>query len=624
VRFIFTATIFLILSAPCLQAQTAPQSYLFVAEPQAIEGFNINNTTGAIVAVPGSPFVNSNGPVAIAINSPATFLFSANANSTVSVFQIASSGALAEITGSPFNISDGSLPGAIAVSVDGTVLYVALGISNANQASGQLDSFTISTSGQLTELASAPAPSLAGLPALPASIIATSTTVYLAAGNVVQSYTFNQNVPTAATTTNLPSGTVSQMIGNANFLFVARTPQFSQNGFIDSLAISNSDGSLSLVATYDAGLFNPELNLALSEGYLFSNQNTYAIGTNGSLTPNSLNWENAPFVPLAASSTQPFLFEGDQAIGQGNGPLIFPLVVSSNGEVSNAEPPLNLNGVPSQIIVATGTTPATSVPAVIFEPAVVNFSPVTVGQNSVVQITIYSTGSVPLTINSLVVSGDNSFTEQSSTCSSSLAPGQTCFVYIEFAPGGASAFTGVLTLNGDVSGTVALSGTGTAAPTPPPNPPTPTPASVSVAPSAQSGTPGSQFSYAVSTAGFSGTPQISATCAIPMGSCVMNGSTLTVTTTAPSTMAALSVRWLVPLGLCLGGLLCVPRKRRELVLCVGALTFLAACGGTGSKLATATPPPTTTAGTPAGTYTVQLSAAAGSTKATATAQVVIQ
>src|SRR5580700_10750171 len=106
VRFFLTATIFLILSAPCLQAQTAPQSYLFVAEPQAIEGFNINNTTGAIVAVPGSPFVTSNGPVAIATNSSAILLFSANSNGTISVFQIASTGALTEIAGSPFNISD--------------------------------------------------------------------------------------------------------------------------------------------------------------------------------------------------------------------------------------------------------------------------------------------------------------------------------------------------------------------------------------------------------------------------------------------------------------------------------------------------------------------------------------
>jgi hypothetical protein len=151
---------------------------------------------------------------------------------------------------------------------------------------------------------------------------------------------------------------------------------------------------------------------------------------------------------------------------------------------------------------------------------------------------------------------------------------------------------------------------------------TPVP-SVSVAPSAQSGAPGSQFSYTVSTAGFSGTPQISASCSIPMGSCAVNGSTLIVTTTAPSAAAMPNTRWLIPLGLCATGLLCLSRRRRKTVLCVGALALLAACAGAGPKLATA-PSPTATAGTPAGTYTVQLSAALGSTKVTATAQLTVQ
>jgi hypothetical protein len=241
-------------------------------------------------------------------------------------------------------------------------------------------------------------------------IIASATNVYLVGGSVVQSYALNQNVPTATTTTLLPSGVVSQMAGNANFLFVARTPSASQNGYIDTLGI-NGDSSLSFVGTYDAGLFNPELNLALSEGYLFSNQNSYDISASGALTPNNLNWINSPFVPLAASSTQPFLFEGDQAIGLGNGPLIFPFVVASNGEMANAEPPLDLHGIPSQIIVATGTASATSASAVVFEPASFNFSPVTVGQTSLALLTIYSTGSVPLTISDISVTG-SAFTEQ--------------------------------------------------------------------------------------------------------------------------------------------------------------------------------------------------------------------
>jgi hypothetical protein len=108
-----------------------------------------------------------------------------------------------------------------------------------------------------------------------------------------------------------------------------------------------------------------------------------------------------------------------------------------------------------------------------------------------------------------------------------------------------------------------------------------------------------------------------------MGSCAVNGSTLIVTTTAPSAAAMPNTRWLIPLGLCATGLLCLSRRRRKTVLCVGALALLAACAGAGPKLATA-PSPTATAGTPAGTYTVQLSAALGSTKVTATAQLTVQ
>lgn len=587
---VIAAMCFLILAC-VTNAQSVPQSYLFVAEPQAIEGFSINSVTGAIVST-GPVTPDTNSPVAITTNSPATFLFSANANATISVFQIASTGILTEIANSPFNITDATQPGAIAVSNDGTTLYVALGISNANQASGQLDSFTISASGQLTESGNVSAPSQAGFPVLPASLIASATNLYLAAGSVVQSYTLNQNVPTASVATGLASGVVSQMAGNANFLFVARTPAESQNGSIDTLGI-NGDGSLSFVSTYDAGLFNPELNLALSEGYLFSNQNTYGIAANGNLTPNNLNWVNAPFVPLAASPTQPFLFEGDQAIGLGNGPLIFPFVVASNGEVSNAEPPLDLNGIPSEIIVAIGTAASTSAPAVVFEPASFNFSPVVVGQTSLAQLTIYSTGSVPLTISDISVTG-SAFTEQSSTCPSSLAPSESCFVYINFEPPAAGTFTGSLNLTGNVSGTVPLSGTGTGT--------APTqftlqtsavgPGTIQQAPSgtsfaagtsimltavpnlfalftgwsgacagsanavctfsltanttvtatfipnptvtasqpSQSGAPGSTFTFQINENGFTTKPTLTATCSIPKGGCSITGTTLTVTT----------------------------------------------------------------------------------------------
>src|SRR5580658_4022096 len=110
-------------------AQSQNQQFLFVDEPQAVEGFAINSVTGALIST-GAPMPDTNGPVALATNSPATFLFAANGNATVSVFQIATSGALTEIPGSPFTTiaGSGTLPGAIAVSADGNYLYIASSI----------------------------------------------------------------------------------------------------------------------------------------------------------------------------------------------------------------------------------------------------------------------------------------------------------------------------------------------------------------------------------------------------------------------------------------------------------------------------------------------------------------
>ena len=48
----------------------------------------------------------------------------------------------------------------------------------------------------------------------------------------------------------------------------------------------------------------------------------------------------------------------------------------------------------------------------------------------------------------------------------------------------------------------------------------------------QSGTPGSAFTFALSTSGFSTPPTLKASCAIPEGTCTISGTTLTVTTTA--------------------------------------------------------------------------------------------
>jgi len=128
--------------------------------------------------------------------------------------------------------------------------------------------------------------------------------------------------------------------------------------------------------------------------------------------------------------------------------------------------------------------------------------------------------------------------------------------------------------------------------------------------------------------GFTGT--VSLSCSVPSamtgGSCLLastslipgNTTTLTVNTTAPSTVIGLfnSPRWLVPLGGAIFAaffLLIVPTKRRRLKLAFGSLFLvllaaaLVACGGSSSSS-----PPPPSGGTPPGNYTVTVTGTSGS------------
>jgi hypothetical protein len=138
---------------------------------------------------------------------------------------------------------------------------------------------------------------------------------------------------------------------------------------------------------------------------------------------------------------------------------------------------------------------------------------------------------------------------------------------------------------------------------------------ITVTPPSQSGQPGGTFTYTVA----SSSSQLTVSCAtIPAATCSVSKGVVSVQTTAPSGSNVLGMRWLLPLGLCGLALICVPRRTRRTALCVTALTLCGACGGgSGSKLVVVT-------GTPAGTYTVAVTATTGSAQTTSNVQLVIQ
>jgi Lactonase, 7-bladed beta-propeller/Divergent InlB B-repeat domain/Abnormal spindle-like microcephaly-assoc'd, ASPM-SPD-2-Hydin len=176
----------------------------------------------------------------------------------------------------------------------------------------------------------------------------------------------------------------------------------------------------------------------------------------------------------------------------------------------------------------------------------------------------------------------------------------------------------------------------------------------------QTGAAGGSFTFPLSATGFSTTPTYTASCSIPAGSCTINGTTLVVATTSRTSMNVHQVTaWVGPssgvgngrrsgsgnaaarvsdvavadtLLAMLAGMMLVTivsargataavRLRRMAPSLAGLVAFaglalLVACGGSGGG--------TTPMGTPAGTYTVTVTATAGTQKATTIVSVTVQ
>jgi 6-phosphogluconolactonase len=119
--------------------------------PSAISAFTISAGSGALTAVPGSPFPTVSGPVGMAVDPTGKFLYVANhgsdsaPSSDISAYTInAASGALNAIQGSPFPTPSG--PEGTAVDPTGKFLYVAgpsssgVAVYSINAGSGALTS----------------------------------------------------------------------------------------------------------------------------------------------------------------------------------------------------------------------------------------------------------------------------------------------------------------------------------------------------------------------------------------------------------------------------------------------------------------------------------------------------
>jgi hypothetical protein len=273
-------------------------------------------------------------------------------------------------------------------------------------------------------------------------------------------------------------------------------------------------------------------------------------------------------------------------------------------------------------------------PALGLSPAMLSFASETVGIASAAQVvTLTNTGNEPQKITGISATGD--FAE-TNTCGASLANGSSCQISVTFMPSAAGSRTGTVAIGGSAQ-TIALSGVGVAVPDF-------TVGLASGSPGSQTVTAGTnaQFSVALAPAGsFTGTVALTCsitpaatpapTCSLSSSSVQLTGSgetvTVTVASTAPVTTASNHVASLAWTALLLGIGWLFPRKRRWLVVSVSAMVLVfgsaLGCGGGGGGSSTPSHP-TTTPGTPAGTYTATLAATSGSLSHTTTMTVVVQ
>ena len=254
-----------------------------------------------------------------------------------------------------------------------------------------------------------------------------------------------------------------------------------------------------------------------------------------------------------------------------------------------------------------------------------NFPAQTVSTKSAPQtIMLTDTGNVALSPLKITRSGD--FAE-TNNCGGSVAPGASCTISVTFSPIDAGSRSGMLTLTDNAgTQTVPLSGTGMDF-------------AITSSPTSQSVSAGQGASYSLTLApqgGFSQTVNLACTGAPSESTCTLTPSTTTlngtasatvavaVSTTAPS-LAPPQGRFLPPGMKGLGRVfwpyallwlasvlaLAVARRRRAAWLLGAGLLIVvlwSACGGGGT-----TAPPPSNPGTPAGTYTVDVTATDAST-----------
>ena len=308
-------------SRPNAVTATPSDAFVYTANFNAgnVSAFS-TSSSGALTAVPGSPFPGQPDAFAIAVDPSSKFLYIANANSTsnnISGYTINSAtGALTAMSGSPFQAGNDTR--AVAVDPTGKFLYAA------NATSNDVSAYAInSVTGVLTQITGSPFPLPSGA-SVPQSIAIDPASKFVFVGDTA-------SPDVCAFTITAATGALTVVTGSP-------FANSGENAF--SLSVDPSGRFL-----YTAG------DAAGVTGF--------SINGTGALTP----LPGSPFVTgastssVAADPSGRFLYAADGASGD----LLMLTINSSSGTLTLSRTILGRPG-PFSIALATGTAPVTYTP----------------------------------------------------------------------------------------------------------------------------------------------------------------------------------------------------------------------------------------------------------------------
>ena len=496
----FPLALFVAIASPAF-AQTQ-QQYLYGSLPvtsatSEVLAYSKNATTGGLSATSNSPLADNSQGGALAIDGQGRFLFVLNpGTSTISMFNIdQTTGNISEVSGSPFSMGPtenlsmaAKSPVCLATERSGQFLYVGYQFGNFT-GEGAVNEFQIdSINAKLLPL---PIQQTVDIRSSPIGMFTDSRGTHLYVGLGLNAATGADDGGTLVYSVDALTGQLSPVGSAGNSTIsgksIALDPQgrFFFDGWggtnfnpgtIESALISPADGT-AILGISTVTLAQNVIPLAmLVEGsgkFLYVQQNSspqaYSINqTTGALT-------------TLSSATAALNFKPGTAVADPLGPYLYSLqsdglhgfqIDPQSGGLSElpGSPFSTASGTPGTLAISGASGQALSGPVAAFFPPSENLGNVTIGQSSNSQtVTLTNTGSQGLSVNAVAIAGTNSgdFTFTSNcTFPTVLAPNATCNINVVFSPAATGIRQGVLQATDNAPGSpqsVALTGTGVAA-----------------------------------------------------------------------------------------------------------------------------------------------------------------